>query len=207
MLISGKHNINRAIDGDIVVVEILPEAEWVAPSELLVDNEINEEESKSLSSVAGKLREELKDLLKPTGRVVAVITRKWKPCTGTLLPPKFQSNASQAQMMLFLPSDRRMPKIRIRTRQAANLLDKLLVVAIDEWPANSNYPIGHYVKQLGACGDKQTESEALLIQYDIPYHPFSESVTACLPQMPWTITEADRASRTDLRHIRKVSLE
>jgi exosome complex exonuclease DIS3/RRP44 len=35
ILISGRQDMNRAVDGDIVVVELLPEAEWKAPSRVL----------------------------------------------------------------------------------------------------------------------------------------------------------------------------
>merc|ERR1712137_843228 len=111
------------------------------------------------------------------------------------------------QWMLFLPSDRRMPRVRIRTRQANNLLDKVIVVGIDDWPVHSNYPVGHFIKELGKCGDKETESEALLIQYDISYHPFSEGVLACLPEMPWGITDQDRRARTDFRDLNIVSID
>ena len=43
--------------------------------------------------------------------------------------------------------------------QAATLADKRLVVAVDCWEADSLYPSGHYVRTLGAIGDKETETE------------------------------------------------
>ena len=215
ILISGKKNINRAVDSDIVVVEILPESEWITPSELIIDNEIMEnsmedDEIKKKQEINREKQKISNEFRKPTGKIVGIITRKWKPLTGSLLPPKYQkidNNSTQIQSMIFLPSDRRMPRIRIKTRQAANLLDKIIVVCIDEWPVNSNYPLGHFVKELGPCGDKETESEALLIQYDIPYHPFSESVLACLPELPWIINETDRKSRKDFTHLNICSID
>lgn len=44
--------------------------------------------------------------------------------------------------------------------QAATLADKRIVVAIDGWEADSMYPSGHYVRTLGAIGDRETETEA-----------------------------------------------
>ena len=33
------------------------------------------------------------------------------------------------------------------------------MVAVDSWEADSLYPSGHYVRTLGAIGDKETETE------------------------------------------------
>ena len=57
-----------------------------------------------------------------------------------------------------------------------------------------NYGIlqGHYVRDLGDCGDKATENEVLLLEHDIPHQPFSQQVLDDLPKMPWIITEKVR---------------
>ena len=60
---------------------------------------------------------------------------------------------------LFVSKDRRIPKIRIQTRQLGNLLDKRIVVAVDSWDCLSRYPSGHYVRTIGEIGDRDTESE------------------------------------------------
>ena len=49
---------------------------------------------------------------------------------------------------------------------------------------------GHYVRNLGDIGDKDTENQVLLLEHNIPHARFSEDVLACLPQMPWAISEA-----------------
>lgn len=48
---------------------------------------------------------------------------------------------------------------------------------------------GHFVKNLGSAGDKETETEVLLLEHDVPHQPFSQSVLSFLPKMPWSITE------------------
>ena len=160
------------------------------------------EEKKRLKEI------EREKYLKPTGKVVAIAKRNWKPLTGSLLPIDDRKlSQTTTQFLLFLPTDRRIPKIRIRTRQASTLLNKLIVVSIDNWSKSSLYPQGHFVKILGDCGDKDSESEALLIQYDITYHPFSENVLKCLPQLPWEITEDDLKQRKDLRHLLVASID
>lgn len=60
---------------------------------------------------------------------------------------------------LFVSKDRRIPKIRIQTRQLGNLLNKRIVVAVDSWDVLSRYPSGHYVRTIGDIGDKETETE------------------------------------------------
>lgn len=60
---------------------------------------------------------------------------------------------------LFVSKDRRIPKIRIQTRQLGNLLDKRIIVAVDSWDRLSRYPSGHYVRTIGEIGDRDTESE------------------------------------------------
>lgn len=60
---------------------------------------------------------------------------------------------------LFVSKDRRIPKIRIQTRQLDNLLDKRIIVTVDSWDRQSRYPSGHYVRTIGEIGDRDTESE------------------------------------------------
>lgn len=45
------------------------------------------------------------------------------------------------------------------------------------------------MRSLGTIGDKDTENEVLLLEHDVPHSQFSESVLACLPQLPWVITD------------------
>lgn len=48
ILIQGRSELNRAVDGDVVAVELLPENMWSAPSEIvLLDDEIEDEGSYS----------------------------------------------------------------------------------------------------------------------------------------------------------------
>ena len=66
----------------------------------------------------------------PTGRVVGIVRRKWRQYCGILLP----SVLKEGTRHLFVPAERKIPKIRIETRQAANLSSQKIIVAIDSWP-------------------------------------------------------------------------
>lgn len=70
-------------------------------------------------------------------------------------------------------------------------MDKRLVVAVDSWEADSMYPTGHYVKTLGKIGDRETETEVVLIEHDINCQPFSQAVYDCVPALPWTVSPED----------------
>ena len=47
---------------------------------------------------------------------------------------------------------------------------------------------GHFVKKLGAIGDKKTENEVLLLEHEIPHLLFSTAVLNDLPKQNWTIS-------------------
>ncbi|KAK2526992.1 Dis3 [Columba guinea] len=199
IIIQGLKHLNRAVHEDIVAVELLAKDEWVAPSSVVLqddgqneDDIENEEEKENILKTSVS-----KDMLRPTGRVVGIIKRNWRPFCGMLS----KSQIKEARRHLFTPADRRIPRIRIETRQADTLEGQRIIVAIDGWPRNSRYPNGHFVKNLGSAGDKETETEVLLLEHDVPHQPFSQSVLSFLPQMPWSITEQDMKYREDLRHL------
>lgn len=50
-------------------------------------------------------------------------------------------------------------------------------------------PQGHFVRNLGGAGDKETETEVLLLEHDVPHQPFSQAVLSFLPKTPWSVTE------------------
>lgn len=91
---------------------------------------------------------------------------------------------------LFVPAERKIPKVRIETRQAETLCKQRIIVAIDSWPRYSRYPQGHFVRALGNIGDKDTENEVLLLEHDVPHSRFSNEVLSFLPKLPWIITES-----------------
>ncbi|KAI3428619.1 hypothetical protein D9Q98_007442 [Chlorella vulgaris] len=231
ILVSGRIDMNRAMEGDIVAVELLPEDQWRGPSNKLpagaaaggdaaaaadgdeeaepapegahiaqVDpGEHYGEDAAAAGGAAAK---------RPTAKVVGIIRRNWRTrgYCGSLQPPKAGAaggSANHTTSLLFCPVERRFPYIRIQTRQASTLAHQRLVVAIDSWEADSLYPCGHYVRSLGPIGDKDTETEVLLIENDINTSPFTAAVHACVPPLPWAVSEADLSdpNRADLRHL------
>lgn len=172
-------------------IEILPESEWSSPSQVILEDNLNdpiaegdeeqdEEDVKFLKQSADQ-----KENKQPTGRIVGIIKRKWRQYCGIIQPNEMQGSVRH----IFVPAERKIPRVRIETRQAEKLYGQRIIVAIDQWPRHSRYPQGHFIRILGPLGDKDTENEVLLIEHDVPHSKFSQEVLNCLPGIPWIITE------------------
>lgn len=144
IFIQGLKNLNRAVNDDTVAVELLPESEWATPTSLVLEEGLEDtgdyvnpqEEDEQVV----KNKPDVKRL--PTGRVVGIIKRNWRQYCGMLQV----SELTDATRHLFIPAEKRIPKIRIETRQAQTLRSQRIVVAIDCWPRDSRYPLGKYSK-------------------------------------------------------------
>ncbi|KAK9129204.1 hypothetical protein Sjap_009691 [Stephania japonica] len=201
IIIHGRINMNRAFDGDIVAVELLPNDQWNSEKSLSIaedEDEVEEDVHLAPSSADDAPRnsnavQELNQS-RPSGRVVGVIKRNWHSYCGSLEPMPLPAGHGGVVYALFVSKDRRIPKIRIQTRQLGNLLDKRIIVAADSWDRFSRYPSGHYV---------------VLIENDIDSRPFSAQVLACLPPLPWSVSseDLDSSNRQDLRHLRVLSVD
>ncbi|PAV91515.1 hypothetical protein WR25_14205 [Diploscapter pachys] len=199
--ITGIH-FNRAVHGDIVAVELLPRTEWTAPEKTIrlrdveeltttadaIVDELNEDDEDSEAATNAdvdegepKAKKMKKSIAIPTAKVVGIIKRNWRPYCGILMPSALKG----ARRHLFCPTERVIPRIRIETEQAEILAHQRIVVCIDRWPRDSKYPLGHYVKTIGALGDRDTENEVLLLEHDVPHAPFSDAVIDCLPPEDW----------------------
>lgn len=216
IIIYGRSNMNRAFDGDIVAVELLPMDQWHEEKALsIADAEDEEEEDvhlvpgsaddapRTTSQVQGSSGEITPASSRPSGRVIGVIKRNWHSYCGSLEPMPMPAGTGSVAHALFVSKDRRIPKIRIQTRQLENLLDKRIVVAVDSWDCLSRYPSGHYVRTIGEIGDRDTETEVVLIENDINSRAFSSQILACLPPLPWSVSSEDLSNpiRQDLRHL------
>ncbi|KAM1156003.1 hypothetical protein ACFX11_027109 [Malus domestica] len=221
IIIYGRTNMNRAFDGDIVAVELLPQDQWHEEKSIALADEEDEQEE-DVHLVPGSADDAPRTTAphgsagvtesvpnRPSGRVVGIIKRNWHSYCGSLEPMAKPAGGGGIAHALFVSKDRRIPKIRIQTRQLENLLDKRIAVAVDSWDPLSRYPSGHYVRTIGVIGDKDTETEVVLIENDINTRPFSSQVLACLPPLPWFVSSEDLANpiRQDLRQLRVFSVD
>ncbi|KAI3838916.1 hypothetical protein MKX03_002692 [Papaver bracteatum] len=208
IIIHGRSNMNRAFDGDIVAVELFPKEQWHdGKSSSIAEDEDEEDEDVHLvpnsSDDAPRNVPEASNVMssdssRPTGRVVGIIKRNWQSYCGSLEPTDMPAATGGGRTC-----------IRIQTRQLDNLLHKRIIVAVDSWDCLSRYPSGHYVRSIGDIGDRETESEVVLIENDIDSRPFSAQVLSCLPPIPWSVSSVglENPNRQDLRHLRVFSVD
>ncbi|KAJ2758031.1 hypothetical protein IWQ56_006110, partial [Coemansia nantahalensis] len=160
--------------------------------EALAVEQIDAGEETALGDAAQPLR----------GVVVGVAERRWRPYVATL-----QLDAGGGARHLAVPVDASVPKIRIHYMDAAAIEDRYFVVAIDEWPADSQYPQGHFVRALGAIGTLDAEIDTILIERQIAvsqsalgFSPASlREMPVDSPRQPWAPDAGAAARRRDLR--------
>lgn len=217
VLLQGRECLNRAIHDDEVVIELLPKNEWKTRSDLVllpdddkVINDTNDDDDDIVVSAAKKLQLIDTKHVRPTGKVVAILKHSWRQYTGVLRRNQGSLGRMIAQTRcLFIPGDRRIPVIRIETRQYETLKNQRILVTIDSWPRASRYPMGHYIKSLGTIGDKDTENQVLLLEHDVPHLSFSDAVLSCLPAegSKWQIPQEEFQNRLDLRPLNICSVD
>lgn len=209
VLIVGPKNLNRAFNGDQVVVELLPQSEWKAPSSIALDSEhfdVNDnadadgDDDAPRMALSDKQRKLLtqdailaqkSNKIQPTARVVSITRRSWRQYVGQIAPNSVDAQNGGTQNVFVILVDKCLPKIRIRTRRAHELLNKRIVISVDSWPETHKYPLGHFVRNLGDVESVQAETEALLLEHDVEYRPFSKKVLECLPSEghEWKVPE------------------
>ncbi|KAH3675421.1 hypothetical protein WICMUC_002710 [Wickerhamomyces mucosus] len=197
LLILGSESLNRAFNGDSVIVEILPKSQWKKPSSLVIDDDnlnsnddpdsnspqdsINDKERRLLTQEAIQSQTDASEI-QPTGRIVGIVKRSWRLYVGQIVSNSVsKSNTNSAKSCFVKLMDKSLPRVRIKTRRATELLGSKIVVAIDSWGTSSKFPEGHFVRNLGTSESVEAETEALLLEHDVEYRPFAKTVLDCLP--------------------------
>ncbi|KAG9075869.1 exosome catalytic subunit dis3, partial [Ceratobasidium sp. UAMH 11750] len=228
ILLLGREAMNRSVQGDFVVVELLPESEWKAPADAVIDAESaqrndNPDDSASEGGQSDEEADQHERLAardtaarnpkekQPTGRVVGIIKRNWRAYVCHIDRSSLSSTSSttlSAQTVFATPVDRALPRIRLRTRQAPSLLGQKILVSLDRWDSHSRYPDGHFVRALGKAESKEAERESLLLEFDVPYRPFGKAILDCLPREGegWVVPPKEEGrpewrERVDLRDL------
>lgn len=92
-MLQGHLGINRAVDGDIVAIELFPPEEWRKPMDIVLEDQPEDPGDKLdeevLLAPTIKSVDQNDDEITPTGKVVGIIRRKWRQYCGILQPSKF----------------------------------------------------------------------------------------------------------------------
>ncbi|KAG0164652.1 DIS3 mitotic control [Apophysomyces sp. BC1015] len=200
ILIVGNENRNRAVQGDMVVVELLSESHWVTPSNEIAYSNTNVDD-------ASEQLQPTKDAqtARPTGRVVGVLNRNWRSYVATI----HEEGADGGSFHLAVPLDPVIPKIRIRHQDVKLIQNQRIVVRIDHWPVSSQYPNGHFVRSLGPIHQLDTEISAILVEHGISVSQASQGFSEAslkempvdTPECPWRPDQNELARRRDLRSL------
>lgn len=233
LIILGRESMNRAVDGDVVVVEVLPKDQWKEPSTQILEEEAltkdeNADGDEGEDVISEKERKALQEEVKrtqaktgeghaqPTAKVVGVIKRNWRQYVGHIDQSSTSQSSTQGRKqdtVFIVPMDKKIPKIRLRTRQVGELLGKRILVTMDAWDRDSRHPVGHLVRALGEMETKAAETEALLLEYDVQYRPFPKTVLDCLPKeghdwkVPASTEDPGWRDREDLRPLLICSID
>lgn len=87
-------------------------------------------------------------------------------------------------------------------------------MTVDRWDRNSRYPEGHFVRALGKVGEKESEQEALLVEFGVAYGAFGRAIVDCLPVEgdKWVVPSKQEGAgiwkgREDLRELLICSID
>ena len=235
IFISGTKHRNRALDGDIVIVEILKEEELATEmakqrritfgkkqDEVRRMNKVTLEDSNGEEAPKEEGKRESDKEFKVLGKVVFIWKAKDKQrFTGVLCLEQHQglsqspAKSRPPRIIWFKPSDLRVPLIAIPIEQAPKsflespsaFATTIWTAMITRWNKHSLYPLGVVCGPLGQMGELAVETEALLEDAGCNWGAFSESVMDCLPDIPWSIPSDEVANRRDFRDHRTFSID
>uniref|UniRef100_A0AAR2LZA6 DIS3-like exonuclease 2 n=1 Tax=Pygocentrus nattereri TaxID=42514 RepID=A0AAR2LZA6_PYGNA len=172
---------NRALNGDVVVVKLLPSEQWKVFIVCCMNS----------------------SSLHVSFQVVYIVEEKHSRAASGFI--KFLPDKHFA---MFSPADHRVPRVNVPLTDCppdfpsrpGDYANTLFICRITHWPYDNTFAEGRLAKSLGQAGEIEPETEGILIEYDVDFSEFSEEALACLPQnLPWTIPAEELAKRRDLR--------
>lgn len=129
----------------------------------------------------------------PEAEVVEILERKQTSFVGVLdVQKQFAFLVLDSK---FLANDIFIPKENLKGGKDG---DKALVEVV-EWPKRAKNPIGKVVDILGQAGENNTEMNAILAEYGLPYK-YPERVEAAANKIPDDITQEEISRREDFRN-------
>jgi len=142
IIIESKKYLNRAFDGDTVIVEIYKKSD------------INDDK-----------------LLIGYGKIVYIISRKKiNKIVGVIHLSKYKYgiNSHHIPIYLFTPINKKYPTFYVASR-CSEKKDKYAIITYNDWDHYKNYPSGICDNILGDIGDQLVENNVILYYHDIKY--------------------------------------
>ena len=134
------------------------------------------------------------------GEVVEIVKRVHCTFVGELRVERhYAFLATESRLM---PNDIFIPKDLLKGGKNG---DKA-VVKLLEWPLDSRNPIGKVIDILGRSGDNDTEMNAILAEYGLPYK-YPDAVEQAAAQIPAEIPADEIAARKDFRDVTTFTID
>ncbi|GLI69509.1 hypothetical protein VaNZ11_014144 [Volvox africanus] len=181
-------------------------------------------------------RDHLVGLLRLVGRLPDPALPSWDPATEATMPRPLSAAVEDALAVdavgepadegrahfHLIPIDPRLPICRVRVGQVYNMSAALLAGLlrgepaagrtlvsglVRYWNPNSLHPVATLRASLGQAGEIESETAAILEAEAIRSGEFESDVLACLPPLPWRISEQDLVGRKDFRSHRVFSID
>jgi ribonuclease R len=134
------------------------------------------------------------------GEVLKVLERNPKSYVGVL---------DVTEHAVFMRPDTRKIPVDIYIRRDPSMQlegGKKVVVRIIDWMEGSKSPVGEIVDILGQAGDNDTEMNAIMAEFDLPYH-FENEVEEAADAIPGYITDEERSKRRDFRGVTTFTID
>lgn len=193
ILIDGIKNRNRALEGDVVVVELVTEC-------INDDDEIENSKNDTGLNIQPKF-----DAKQKRGRVVYLKEKVHnRTCIGVLklMPDKNRQKA------LFVPRDHRIPRLNIPFtswpdnfyQDSKSYENTLFLAKIIDW-FDLRFATGKIIQNIGQSGDMITETKAILAQTDLDVTPFGREYRHLYPRLDYKIPQEEILLREDCRKL------
>ena len=134
------------------------------------------------------------------GEVVEIVKRKHDTFVGELHVEKHYAFLITENRVM--PNDIFIPKDMLKGGKNG---DKA-VVKLLEWPMESKNPVGKVIDILGKCGENDTEMNAILAEYGLPY-VYPAAVEEAANRLSNEITAEEIAKRADFRNITTFTID
>ena len=134
------------------------------------------------------------------GEVVEIVKRKHDTFVGELHVEKHYAFLITENRVM--PNDIFIPKDMLKGGKNG---DKA-VVKLLEWPMESKNPVGKVIDILGKCGENDTEMNAILAEYGLPY-VYPAAVEEAANRLSNEITAEEIAKRADFRNVTTFTID
>lgn len=185
VLIDGIKNRNRALEGDVVIVQMIKDDS---------QSEDNPDENKQKKGKVVYIKEKVHN----------------RTCIGSLklMPDKNRQKA------LFIPRDHRIPRLNVPFVSWPNNFyyeekkyeNTLFLAKIIDW-SDTRFAVGKIICNIGQSGDMISETKAILAQTDLDVTPYGQEFRDLYPRLDYVIPEEEIQIREDCRKLCLFSID